>query len=451
MRHLKVAALGLLATALLVSCYWVGNFGKGGLTLEVPKMQAKAAGDVVRVYLLADGKLFSTGGGVPFCAEVVAQSDTTQISIQGLPVGPQYQALVGVGTMSGGFFDVSNFGSSSLFSISPNADTAVTVNTQYLDFAGSISFALELLGKNLKGVTYAGSYAYTAEDSRIYACDSSGLIQAQYDFSYVINSLSADRGQLSTLLSAAFINSNIGVLPFNYSAGWNFQTDFSSTLSGPKDILESGSFMVGADYALLFRRADGLGGTYVNQLAKPTPTSWTWVNVDVAGVLDMALGTENAYFATEGGAFGLPPAFLSTPDLAQRIPFSAPGKIQSLGWIPGGAAAPKIIMGTTSGVYESDVDEATGSFTNLVPITDSSGNSIQDSIIMVELYPSSPDSYQAYLSRYWLYIRKTGYGTIYRLPFFAVIPGRATGMAWDSSWRLYISGTEGLSVINVGS
>jgi hypothetical protein len=53
------------------------------------------------------------------------------------------------------------------------------------------------------------------------------------------------------------------------------------------------------------------------------------------------------------------------------------------------------------------------------------------------------------LSRYWLYIRK--YGTLSKMPFFAVLPGRVTAMAWDSSWRLYISGTEGLSLINVGS
>ena len=39
---------------------------------------------------------------------------------------------------------------------------------------------------------------------------------------------------------------------------------------------------------------------------------------------------------------------------------------------------------------------------------------------------------------------------MYEIPFFAVLPGKPTGMSWDSNYVLYISGTEGLTAIDVG-
>ena len=66
---------------------------------------------------------------------------------------------------------------------------------------------------------------------------------------------------------------------------------------------------------------------------------------------------------------------------------------------------------------------------------------------------SSYNSYaEAYLSRYYLYIRNWNGSSYYvdKMPFFAVVPGRATGLAWDLNGTLYISGTEGLAAIYVG-
>jgi hypothetical protein len=449
MRHLKVAAIGLLATVVLVSCYWMGNIGQGGLTLDLSKIQPKQPGDVVRVYLLADGKLFSTGGGLPFSAEVPLQPypDDSRISIQGLPVGPQYQALVGIGQVSAGIFYTNYYGESGLFIVSPGADTAVTVNTVYNQYPAS--FTSELIGKNLKGVINTGSWTFTADESRIYVCYNAGLLQGQYDLaadprvsSYRVNSLSNDQAGFSGY--SALINSNAGILPFDYTGeSWVFDPSLTSTLGGSKSILESASFVDFSEHQdIFFRRADGIGGK--------SSASGEWVNVDVAGVLDMVVSANNACFATEGGAFALPPVFL-TPDLAaQRVSFSAPAKILSLGFIPSGADAPKIIMGTTNGVWEADVISESPSinFATAAQIPETAG----DSINMIEISTSSPDNHQAYLSRYWLYIRRTTPPlVVYRLPFFAVIPGRATGMAWDSFGKLYISGTEGLSVIDVGS
>ncbi len=70
------------------------------------------------------------------------------------------------------------------------------------------------------------------------------------------------------------------------------------------------------------------------------------------------------------------------------------------------------------------------------------GDSIER--IAINSYNSSQE---AYLSRYYLYLWNSG---LYKIPFFAVAPGRVTGMAWDSNGTLYLAGTEGLSAVYVG-
>jgi len=241
------------------------------------------------------------------------------------------------------------------------------------------------------------------------------------------------------------MNSNNGIVPFYGGDGWNFDTTLSSALGGNKEIEESGVFSVSVDYALFFRRADGIGGVHT-QGGVQQP----WVNLDVSGVRDMVVSNNNAYFATEGGAFALPPAFLldSTPTLAEhQMNFSAPAEILSLEYLPIGVAADRLFMGTTNGVWEAQVTSETPTITfgTLTQIPETAGQNID----FIDISSAWPDANQAYLSRYFLYIRK--YGTVYKIPFFAVIPGKATGMSWTSDTKLYISGTEGLSVIDVGS
>jgi len=461
MKLLKVFAAVLVSAVALSSCYWTSNLGQGGLTIDFSQIQSKQAGDVVRVYLLADGKLFSTGGGVPFSAQVVIAPypDETKVSIQGLPVGPQYQALLGVGPMSGGVFAPNSYGKSGLFQVSPGTDTTVPVSLNSLYTFNGIYFSSELMGKNLKGAVGAGSFsAYTAEDSKLY------LTNLYYDgalFTYVLSVISsydliadpngdgvnsfrvnglADDG--AGLASDAFISAPNGVLPFNFTAvavpAWTFQPTFSSTLGGSKDILESADFFDGTYYDFFFRRANGLGG--FSTLAS------SWVNLDVPGVLDLAVSDKNAYFATESGAFALPPGFLtdSTPTLAgHKVPFSAPADVVSLDFSPSSSF---LFMGTTNGVWEAFVDEASGvNVGTATQIPETAGQKIEH--IAVSRY--NPSVNQAFLSNYWLYIRH--YTTVYEIPFFAVLPGKPTGMAWDSSGVLYISGTEGLSSVYVGA
>ena len=71
-----------------------------------------------------------------------------------------------------------------------------------------------------------------------------------------------------------------------------------------------------------------------------------------------------------------------------------------------------------------------------------------DTIERIAIYTNGSVA-EAYLSRYYLYIR-TAYG-VDKIPFFAVIPGRATGMTWSSDGTLYVSGTEGLSAVAVSA
>jgi len=465
MNRLKILATLLAAAVALVSCYWTGNMGQGGLVIDISGITPKLEGEAARVYLLADGRLFSAGGGVPFTAEVpYSFSGQTQVSIQGLPVGPQYQALIGIGQLSAGVFSPFEYCKSGLFQVSPGTDTTVEVSyPSPINSFNGIFISSELMGRNLKGVVdAAGMNAYTAEEAKLH------LAYLYYDdvlFQYVlssdeaydlvadpngegvgsfrINGLSDDGAGLTP---DAFISAPSGVLPFYDSDGMRFLPAFSSALGGDKDILESASFLDGADYAFFFRRAGGLGGTRVGQLETGNYGSWSWVNLDVPGLLDLAVSDNNAYFAATGGAFALPPAFLtdSTPTLAEhRTSFSAPAPIVSLDFLPSSST---LFMGTTNGVWEAYVDEATGisvGTPSLIPGTE--GQRIEH--IAVSRY--NPSVNQAFLSNYWLYLRY--YGSVYEIPFFAVLPGKPTGMAWDSSGVLYISGTEGLSAVWVGA
>jgi hypothetical protein len=222
---------------------------------------------------------------------------------------------------------------------------------------------------------------------------------------------------------------------------WSFQPAFSSALPGSRDILESESFFDGQYNELFFRRANGLGGY--------SASTSTWVNLDVSGVLDMAASNNNAYFATTSGAFALPPAFLqdSTPTLAEhKMPLPlVPADTVSLCF---STSDNTLYMGTEDGVYMATVTESVGAspsvnMTSAIPI----GNTAGQKINYIAVSPNSTN-HQAFLSDYWLYIRK--FGTVYEIPFFAVLPGKPTGMSWDSNYVLYISGTEGLSAVNVG-
>jgi len=455
MKRLSFFTICLLALTGLVSCYWMGNFNTGSLNMDFSGVQPRQSGDVVRVYLLANSLLFSTEGGVPFAAEVSLGTDEeTVIKIEGLPVGPRYQALVGVGPTDQGIFRVYYYGESEEFQISPGDDITVTTTLDYVpDFSG-IHYSTDLMGKNLTGVAESGSEVYAAEASKLYLVYWDGINNAvaladSYDLaddpdgegvkSYRVNGLSPG------YFSAARMNSNNGIVPFYGGDGWNFDTTLSSALGGNKEIEESGVFSVSVDYALFFRRADGIGGVHT-QGGVQQP----WVNLDVSGVRDMVVSNNNAYFATEGGAFALPPAFLldSTPTLAEhQMNFSAPAEILSLEYLPIGVAADRLFMGTTNGVWEAQVTSETPTITfgTLTQIPETAGQNID----FIDISSAWPDANQAYLSRYFLYIRK--YGTVYKIPFFAVIPGKATGMSWTSDTKLYISGTEGLSVLWVGS
>jgi hypothetical protein len=307
--------------------------------------------------------------------------------------------------------------------------------------------------RNINAVGNNFGSMIAAEETRLYYTYFDGLnfspigVNEQYDLaadSLRANGLSTgDVGSWNT-----WLNTNNGIFPFT-TDGWSFQTDFNSTLLGPRDILQSGTALVGGYYALFFRRTSGLGGSYIVGTNRNSPTLWTWVNVDVPGLTDMAMGGSNAFFAASGAGFALPAAFLqdAAPTLAAyRKSFSAPAPIQALGVRSG--APSTVYMGTTDGVWYASMDETTYEFgvaTPLDRIVETAGEPIEK--IAVSTWATGSDN-QAYLSRYWLFIKT--WGSLYKIPFFAVFPGKATGIAWDSSHNLYISGTEGLSAVLVG-
>jgi hypothetical protein len=93
------------------------------------------------------------------------------------------------------------------------------------------------------------------------------------------------------------------------------------------------------------------------------------------------------------------------------------------------------------------VDEATLTFNmpTLTQIPETAGESIEKIAVSTSMTVSDN---QAYLSRYWLFIKT--YGSVYKIPFYAIFPGKPTGIAWDPSGVLYVSGTEGLAAVYVG-
>jgi hypothetical protein len=465
----------LLAVLALASCYWRPNFSSGGLSLDVSGITPRQAGDAIRVYLVADGLLFSTGSGVPFIAEVSAVGGQYErIAIDGLPVGPKYKAMVGMGQVTNGVFSPNYYGESPEFVVTPNADTPVTMQiTNFLYSGNFISYSPDLRGRSLLGVVESGSSVYTAEARKLYLANYDSYSPLWYlnDFydlsadavygvsSYQANGLS--QGVNFGVYPSTYLDSSNGVLPFYGGDGWSFNTNFSATLGGSKNIRQSGSFQVSIPgpeyfaYPVFFRRENGLGGTYVLSSVATDPSAWNWVNLDMAGVSDMAVSNYNAYFAAGGIAFALPPAFLqdAIPTLAgHRIDppeLASLPYVHSLGFRPSGVApGGTLSLGTTDGVWQAVIDEASGVAVTPGPtqIAETAGDGIESIAIFTNsLYGNA----EAYLSRYYLYIRTT-YG-VDKIPFFAVIPGRATGMAWGSDGTLYISGTEGLAAIAVAA
>ena len=252
----------------------------------------------------------------------VTYGEQQKIAIDGLPVGPKYKAIVGMGTVASGVFSPYYFGESAQFAITPNADTVVTIpQSSMLSLYYTAYYSPDLLGKNLKRLVDDSYSVFTAEERKIYHTsfdnfsstwfldDSYDLAADPWDFgtsSYLVNGIS--KGNFS---SNTFLDTNKGILPFNRGEGWYFEPGFSAALSTA--VRQSGSFASASDYAIFFRRDSGLGGTYVAYdivLGYPTPDAWKWVNLDIAGVTDMLVSNYNAYYAANGIAFALPPAFL---------------------------------------------------------------------------------------------------------------------------------------------
>jgi hypothetical protein len=486
MKKNRLIVLILLSLPVLVlsSCYWRPNFSSGGLQVDVSRIAARVGGpsDVVRVYLIADGLLFSTGGGTPFVAEVPATgtSQEQKISITGLPVSPKYRVMVGVGMMNGGVFEPTSYGDSGQFVISPNSDTAVSVTLQSIVFpngAAPVPPSPDLLGKNVKGVVGSDSYVYAVEDKAFYLTNYSPSTWyldtfGSYNLGQDLEGTGVSGYSINGVSRGSFINSSFsldtttGILPFYNNDYWNFVKDFTMTLGGSRDIKESGSFYIPyteGDYAIFFRRGGGLGGAYVLSSDTGNPSVWRWSNVDLAGVQDMVNSYQYTYYAAGGSVFALPPAFLTDapPNLkGRRIDLPAPAPVLSLGIRTGEGNT--LYLGTTNGVYTMDVSESTGpadadNYINIysgpsqdAPLDITAGDQIERIAI-----PAYYSNREAYLSRYYLYIRYLDYSGIEhfeKIPFFAVLPGRATGLAWDDNgYSVYISGTEGLAAVYIGS
>ncbi|RKX81117.1 MAG: hypothetical protein DRP57_12265, partial [Spirochaetes bacterium] len=337
---IKIAVLtaALLSLGLLFSCYMSSSFGNGSLALHLaadfssssPRTLGDASNNTARVWLLdAEGSVFPLSDDSEYRQANIGAS-VADINIENIPAG-QYTVLLSVGNVdSSNFFDVTQYGQSDIVSITSGSTAEVTLPL------GPSPFSKYLKGIELRGVKELAGTVYTAGKDKLYKSalanlDNIGSNTATTPAGYEVQSLSIGK-VVSTGDSAIWLNTNKGILP--YKTVTSFDTSFSSGL-GNITILDSGALDSSGSFPItvFFQREGGLGGVYITNEAKDSPSTWNWLNIDLSDVItgQPVLGfymTDNhAYFATKLGAFSLSSDIITTyngtdiPDLMNYADF----------------------------------------------------------------------------------------------------------------------------------
>ncbi|GEM_PF-6052388 len=467
-------SIAFVAGLFLYSCYFTGVGGRGSIALrfsEVSPKSARAASSTTyaRVYLIANGEIYPIGDGTDYVETSLSGTSATEVEIPDVPVGPQYQVTISIGdkpTVDADFLEVTEYGASDPFSITPGGTTDVSLTPT------ASPFSLYLGGTELKGVIYntADSTLYVVSGTRLYmgasvsGMDTGTLLPTGY---------SANSISLGTFFGGAapkdepWIDTNMGILPYRNGA---FQEDFfSGTISsGTKpSILQSGGVWVNSnvDLTVFYQRDGGLGGTYIASDNASTPSNWNWLDIDLSDVLtgrpilDFFVTANYAYFATKLGAFRLDTKMIqdysvntsNVPDLMSYADFfkvtDSNGNeipIISLGYDNG----TKIVMGTEAGAYMAELDEASADTplkAGTISLLEGTGDY---EITRVSVSPDG--AYIALFSEKDLFVYRQSTGTIVKLPFYSGLPGEITGAAWmPDNKTLVITGEDGMVSVDV--
>lgn len=447
----------ILLPVILLSCGWFTDLGQGSVRIDIAEVATRGIGDrYARIYMTADGELFPLDAENAYLAAQVNEFEPTTVIIEGIPVGPRYRVLLSTGFLEDGWFATQQWGESAEFTLEPGINTPVDLFMQGSPFGNTF----DLAGKNLRDVFVLGTTLYTTSTDTLYENIDTypwgAYAPIALEPGYNANSLS-EGIEFGSGAARLWINSNKGVLPFYYDIGPlpvpAFDTAFSANL-GAVPVLDSATRSVSGGHVVFFHRQDGLGGGFVPTADATKPENWTWVNLDAGGVYDLlCVGPGEGQFATSGGAFRLPEAFLkdATPSVAEhKLPVAPPAKV--LSWdlmYDNNGDGDLLFAGTEDGAWQLVLNGGSWEPGSFQRIAGTEG----DAIIMTEAEVLAGYQFAAFLSPLALYIYETTSGpNLISYPFHAGLPGEVTGMAlyvYGSSVYLMISGEEGLVFVYV--
>jgi len=441
-----------MVTLSFLSCYWFSALGEGELSLTFPEELAKGDYDYFgRVYLLADGNRFALTGTTEYVEAPLSELTPTTVVVDGIPVGPEYTALISVVQQQpGGWFRTVGWGQSlEPFEIITGDILSVPVSFQ----DGPDFYPVEpLMGKNIADIESDGNIIYAADAKNVYYYFYSEVLSAFTNPSYwsthpipsdqTINSLTigvytAWVGGPSTQL---WVNTDKGILPFD---GETFDPPLTVSL-GSVSIMDS---VMGDStfppYQLYFRRNEGIGGAYVSDAIRTDPSQWDWVNLDTDRTLDMTFGIfGGAAFATTGGAFRVAEDLLldSPPTLTEhRSAISGPSPIHSIR-IFDNDGAEELYVGTENGAFLNPAHDGLEEYfkepgTGGYPIRRIS-------------FEEDYSNWRAYLSDAYIFVVDNIGGLVGKYPFVSGFPGRINSIGWAYDGGqyayLFVAADEGL-------
>jgi hypothetical protein len=309
-----------------------------------------------------------------------------------------------------------------------------------------------MMGKSLRGVVVDSANVIITADERMmyYGYDLSTFTPKDLPDGYTVNTIDLGVDAESPSGIWVWFNTNRGILP---NVDLVFDEDFSTKLGAVSVRGSAGRGTELGGPAVWFYRDGGLGGAYIDPDIAWNPASWSWVNLASDHVYDCLVAYPgDGYFATSGGLYHLPTAFLqdSTPDIEEyKKPLAAPGRVFSLGLIDQNGDGDTLFMGTDDGVWYQQIDmgEFTGS---LQREPNTAGHSFQI-IAISDFWPT----FKAYLSDSYLFIYNGTSGSWSQFPLCAGLPGNIWGMTWvelggTTVYKyLVVAGSEGMTYLLV--
>jgi hypothetical protein len=435
-----------ICVLLLVSCYWTAGTDSGSVRLDLSAFSGKGLGDrYARIWLVVNEKIYPLDQDKDYVQELIPGWEEVTVTLEDIPVGPVYRVWLSIVDQEAGRFFTYVWGESGSFEMSAGDEVAVTFATTTLyDSQDKIFYPIAdatgdptMMDKSLTDVEVYSGVVYTTDAAKLYEITSFNW--DPWSPTLTFNSIDAPGNQVINSVStgidgsvslALVVDTESAIVPYNGDLGYD--PSISENL-GSVSVLDSAFGDYAAGKLLLFRKAEGWGGTYAD-FDVPDPSQWKWLNRSSDKVYDLVVSQNSsgyAFFAASTGSFRfwgeyLNQLYVEPPVLNDYIDgFRAPAPILSLGLInPDGEV---LLIGT--------IEDGTRGYR----------------IHQIAAYYDWPN-YAAYLGDTYLFVRDPDSPVLHKYPRCAGLPGRITGMAWfnppaSGSYYLIVSGDEGLVFI----